>query len=241
MFFFVFRNDLITSKPLEVIRHGDVIQLVHGITSRTLNSHNVASPMSPQHQEVSCYIDYNISMPAQNLWKVHLVNGEETNGVWHTIISHVKLMHVNTSQVLKFSGKQYPDWGFNQHEVVTDKAHGSEDTVWNVEEHRHTKLTDEKERERDLVGAEFMPTTPTLLSFWDKMKELQYKMLVYDQENIQEHMFSVESPLDLMLLKKGIAYWLHPVTNVSVSRSIRLFLLIVSTAYFSIRHQIYKI
>jgi dolichyl-phosphate-mannose-protein mannosyltransferase len=97
---------------------------------------------------------------------------------------------------------------------VTDKSHGSDDSVWNVEEHRHTKLIDEKERERDMVGAEFMPLAPTSLSFWEKMKELQYKMLLYDQENIQEHMYSVESPLDLFFLKKGIAYWLHAKSNV---------------------------
>lgn len=32
--------------------------------------HDVAAPLSPHSQEVSCYIDYNISMPAQNLWKL---------------------------------------------------------------------------------------------------------------------------------------------------------------------------
>jgi len=45
-----------------------------GITSRALNSHDVAAPMSPQCQEVACYIDYNISMPAQNLWRVDIIN-----------------------------------------------------------------------------------------------------------------------------------------------------------------------
>ena len=36
-------------------------------------SHDVAAPLHPANQEVSCYIDYNISMAAQNLWK--LVSG----------------------------------------------------------------------------------------------------------------------------------------------------------------------
>lgn len=44
------RNDLMVSHPVDVIRHGDIIQLVHGITSRALNSHDVAAPMSPQNQ-----------------------------------------------------------------------------------------------------------------------------------------------------------------------------------------------
>lgn len=32
--------------------------------------HDVAAPLSPHSQEVSCYVDYNISMPSQNLWRL---------------------------------------------------------------------------------------------------------------------------------------------------------------------------
>lgn len=110
-----------------------------GITSRALNSHDVAAPQSPQCQEVSCYIDYNVSMPAQNLWKVEILNKENNGDTWQTIQSLVRLIHVDTNTALKFSGKQLPDWGFNQHEIVTDRIINQDDTVWNVEEHRYTK------------------------------------------------------------------------------------------------------
>lgn len=40
---------------------------------------------------------------------------------------------------MQFSGKQLPDWGFNQHEIVTDRVIHQDDTIWNVEEHRYTK------------------------------------------------------------------------------------------------------
>lgn len=30
-------NDLVVGEPVDVIRHGDVVQLVHGMTSRALN------------------------------------------------------------------------------------------------------------------------------------------------------------------------------------------------------------
>ena len=108
-----------------------------------------------------------------------------------------------------------PDWGFNQHEVVTDKNHNQEDVVWNVEEHRYTKNSDVKEREREMGLAEFVPLKPTHLSFWDKMIELQYKMLVVNQENVQNHIYSCDSPLDWITLTKGIAYWVSPKDNVS--------------------------
>lgn len=44
--------------------------------------HDVAAPLSPHSQEISCYIDYNISMPAQNLWRVVSGNLGEGQGVF---------------------------------------------------------------------------------------------------------------------------------------------------------------
>ena len=42
-------------------------------------------------------------------------------------------------RVFQISGKQLPDWGFHQLEVVTDRVVNHEATVWNVEEHRYSK------------------------------------------------------------------------------------------------------
>ncbi|KAG8428925.1 hypothetical protein GDO86_018818, partial [Hymenochirus boettgeri] len=101
--------------------------------------HDVAAPFSPYSQEVSCYIDYNVSMPAQTLWKLEIVNRESDVDTWKTISSEVKLIHVNTSVALKLSGSALPDWGFRQLEVVGEKASKSyhQSLVWNVEEHRY--------------------------------------------------------------------------------------------------------
>ncbi|XP_064346701.1 protein O-mannosyl-transferase 1 isoform X2 [Camelus dromedarius] len=64
------RHQLVVNNPPRPVRHGDIVQLVHGMTTRFLNTHDVAAPLSPHSQEVSCYVDYNISMPAQNLWRL---------------------------------------------------------------------------------------------------------------------------------------------------------------------------
>nr|CAI5824722.1 unnamed protein product [Callosobruchus analis] len=209
------RNDLRVEKPVDGIKHGDIIQLVHGITSRALNSHDVAAPMSPQCQEVSCYIDYNISMPAQNLWKVDIINREQNGDTWHTIQSLVRLIHVDSNTALKFTGKQLPDWGFHQHEVAADRTINQDDTIWNVEEHRYTKSEDQKERERDMVTAEMIPMAPTKLSFWQKFLELHYKMLFSSTDGVQNHMYSSE-PLEWPLMTRGIAYWVSPNSNAQV-------------------------
>jgi hypothetical protein len=64
-------------------------------------SHDVAAPVSPMNQEVTCYIDYNVSMPAQNLWRVEIMNKDTEGEYWQTIRSHVRLVHIDTEQALK--------------------------------------------------------------------------------------------------------------------------------------------
>jgi len=200
-------DELMVSEPYDRVRDGDLIQLVHGLTGRTLNSHDVASSMSPYSQEVSCYVDHNISMPAQNVWKVRLSNPQETNGYWHTINSRLQLIHLNSSLALRFSGRQLPDWGFHQHEIVADKELKNEDTIWNVEEHRHTKSEDQKVRELQMGQAEFVPLEPTSLTFMEKFYELHQKLFTYQQDAIKDHIYACESALDWIFLSRGTAYW----------------------------------
>ncbi|CAD7005076.1 unnamed protein product [Ceratitis capitata] len=205
------REDLVVGDELDVIRHGDIIQLVHGITSRGLNSHDVAAPMTPQCQEVSCYIDYEIKMRGELLWRVEILNRDTEGHIWHAIKSEVRLIHQTTGAALRFSGRQLPDWGFNQHEVVADRAVEHKDAIWNVEEHRYTKTQDHRERERQLLKAEMIPTKKTKLSFLQKFYELQTKML-WNTKTLTAHMYS-SSPLEWPLLDKGIAYWVDSKTN----------------------------
>uniref|UniRef100_A0A2P2I4Q6 Protein O-mannosyltransferase 1 n=1 Tax=Hirondellea gigas TaxID=1518452 RepID=A0A2P2I4Q6_9CRUS len=208
-------TDLVVGEPLEPIKDGDVIQLVHGLTSRALNSHDVASTMSPHNQEVSCYVDHNVSMSAQNLWRVQLLNADQTQGMWRAVESQLLLIHVNTSTALKFSGRQLPEWGFKQHEVVTDKNLDQDDVVWNVEEHRYSRAEDKKERERELISSEMIPMERRNLTFWSKLYELQYKMLFNNQENVAGHMYASD-PLDWLLLKRGVAYWIDTESNAQI-------------------------
>ena len=106
-----------------------------------------------------------------------------------------------------------------------------DDTIWNVEEHRHGKNNDAKEREREIGMAEFVPLKPTQLSFWEKIIELQYKMLIVNQENVQDHVYSCDSPIDWITLTKGIAYWISSTSNVSLH--IQLKLIFIPTIFYS--------
>ncbi|XP_040180327.1 protein O-mannosyl-transferase 1 [Rana temporaria] len=209
------RQEMIVSSPPRAVRHGDTVQLVHGMTARFLNTHDVAAPLSPYSQEISCYVDYNISMPAQTLWKVEIVNRESDKDTWKTILSEVRLVHVNTTATLKLSGSALLDWGFRQLEVVGDKvAKGyHQSLVWNVEEHRYGKSREQSEREKELHTSPQMDVGRNL-SFMARFWELQCKMLTMRSES-PEHKYS-SSPLDWVSLDTSIAYWLHPKTTAQI-------------------------
>nr|XP_055207354.1 protein O-mannosyl-transferase 1 isoform X6 [Gorilla gorilla gorilla] len=209
------RHQLVVSSPPRPVRHGDMVQLVHGMTTRSLNTHDVAAPLSPHSQEVSCYIDYNISMPAQNLWRLEIVNRGSDTDVWKTILSEVRFVHVNTSAVLKLSGAHLPDWGYRQLEIVGEKLsrgyHGS--TVWNVEEHRYGASQEQRERERELHSPAQVDVSRNL-SFMARFSELQWRMLALRSDD-SEHKYS-SSPLEWVTLDTNIAYWLHPRTSAQI-------------------------
>nr|XP_055056207.1 protein O-mannosyl-transferase 1 isoform X1 [Misgurnus anguillicaudatus]XP_055056208.1 protein O-mannosyl-transferase 1 isoform X1 [Misgurnus anguillicaudatus] len=209
------RHSLVVNSPPKPVRHGDVIQLVHGMTSRYLNTHDVAAPMSPHLQEVSAYIDFNVSMLAQNLWRVDVTNRESDREIWKTILSEVRFVHVNTSAVLKLSGVSLPEWGFKQLEVVGDKINKAyqQTGVWNVEEHRYGRSQEQMERELELKSPTHSDITKNL-TFMAKFLELQWKMLTVKNEE-SEHKYS-SSPLEWITLDTNIAYWLHPSTNAQI-------------------------
>lgn len=94
------------------------------------------------------------------------------------------------------------------------------DAVWNVEEHRYTKTADQREREREMVTAEMIPTKPTTLTFLEKFFELQFKMLwTQASDSLPTHMYSSE-PLDWLFMSKGIAYWVDTSSNAQIHVSL---------------------
>ncbi|KAH3800902.1 hypothetical protein DPMN_154545 [Dreissena polymorpha] len=209
------KEEMVLDDPVQPVKHGDIVQLVHGLTSRALNSHDVAAPLTPQCQEVSCYINYNVSMPPQNLWKVQIINRANDNSKWETIKSHVRLVHVQTNQALKTTGLSLPEWGFNQLEVATDRHMQQDATIWNVEEHRYNKNEDKEGRLRDIQQAELIPMEPTYVSFWEKFWELQTKMLFGAPPADIEHKYR-SNPLDWPFVSKNVAYWMHATTNAQI-------------------------
>ncbi|XP_006813212.1 protein O-mannosyl-transferase 1-like [Saccoglossus kowalevskii] len=204
------RSSLTVDNPPKAVKHGDVIQLLHGTSGRALNSHDVAAPLSPHYMEVSCYIDYNISHPAQNLWKLEIANRDTEGDSWKSIQSRIRLVHMNTSQALKVTGRQLPDWGFHQFEVATDRILAQEGNIWNVEEHKYTRLPDQTE-----LNFQDNSDVVSKLTFWEKLWEIQWKMLFATNDVTQEHQYSSE-PNEWPFMEQGIAYWIDHNTNAQI-------------------------
>ena len=79
---------------------------------------------------------------------------------------------------------------------------------------RYTKEDENNEKiEKELFGAELIPESPTNLSFMEKFLELQIKMLITNQENVQNHNYASD-PSEWPFLTRGIAYYISKKSNV---------------------------
>jgi len=209
-------NSLTVDFPPKYVKNGDIIHLVHGATGRGLNSHDVAAPMNAFNMEVSGYIDHNISMHAQLDWKLEILNPDSSN-VWKVIESQIRLTHVNTSTSMMVTGALLPDWGFHQFEVANGKIKGTEESVWNAEEHNQNMTIpegmDKSEVERQIKLMNSQDThSPSFLS---KFIELQTRMLKVNNELVQEHDFA-SRPAHWPFMLKGVAYWINDKSNAQV-------------------------
>ena len=72
---------------------------------------------------------------------------------------------------------------------------------------------DKKALEKEIFGAEMIPEAPTRLSFAEKFLELQVKMLMTNQENVQNHNYASD-PTEWLFLTRGIAYYISKDSNV---------------------------
>ena len=74
---------------------------------------------------------------------------------------------------------------------------------------------DKKTLEKEIFGAEMIPEAPTYLTFWEKFLELQIKMLITNQENVQNHNYASD-PSEWPFLTRGIAYFISKESNVCI-------------------------
>ncbi|CAK8696909.1 unnamed protein product [Clavelina lepadiformis] len=185
------------SQNMEV-RDGDFILLIHSNTNGTLNTHDVAAPVSKYKQEVSCVNLNEMHSPKMQTWKVHVVN---TNGnkAWKNLHSKVLFEHVNTGFYLVVTGNTLPEWGLGSLEVATEGLDETGDcaTEWNAE----TIPSSKKTSSYKIIHETFNNVVEYLGMTW-----------LLSLQSGPDHRFASE-PYEWPFGQSSIAYWYNSTTN----------------------------
>ncbi|KAJ1728869.1 Protein O-mannosyltransferase 2, partial [Coemansia biformis] len=134
------------AEPLESVRHGDIVRLMHNSSKSMLHSHRAhAAPVTTRDYEVTAYGKLEWK-DANNNWRLEIVSeqGTANTGELHAITTQFALRHVVTGCLLSAAAVQLPEWGFRQTEVTCRKASApSAATLWVVEKHVNSRLPKE--------------------------------------------------------------------------------------------------
>lgn len=194
------------------VRHGAIVVLRHLATGCTLNTHNVAAPVTHTKQEVSCYHDDDDrrpdgqrgQLPRFDRWRLEVL-GQRDPAV-NIGVTLIRLTHTETGRVLQTSGANLPSWGFLQHEIVGGTDFEDLSGGWFIDDFLRTSSQ---------VDPETKPVAPRSshpneLGFWAKVYELHAAMILANSklsaDNGHDHAFC-STPLSWLIAPRGVAYW----------------------------------
>lgn len=111
-----------------IVRHNDIVQLLHVNTKSLLLTHDVASPSMPTNQEFTTQPDDE--RHNETLFQIRIDDGQEGDPV-KTKSSHFQLYHMDTGVVMwTHTSPALPDWGFKQQEVNGHKNLQDKTSFW---------------------------------------------------------------------------------------------------------------
>ncbi|KAG0374929.1 Protein O-mannosyltransferase 2 [Mortierella sp. AD032] len=155
---------------IHILKHGDVIRLVHDNTGRNLHTHRIRAPITTTQLEVSGYGYWNQG-DVMDEWVLEVV-GEDArlpqNGVLRSLTTKFVLRHRVFGCLLTVGKKPLPEWGFKQGEVFCDqsKTSSSKDTVWNIEQHLNDRLPKPEPRQyKSNFWEDFIHINVAMLNF----------------------------------------------------------------------------
>lgn len=117
-----------------VVRHKDIIQLLHKNTNSYLLTHDVASPLMPTNQEFTTWPKGDdMSRYNDTLFQLEVMDAHDGEPV-SSKSGHFKLVHVPTRVALWTYTSRLPDWAFNQQEVNGNKNLLDKSNIWFVDD-----------------------------------------------------------------------------------------------------------
>ncbi|PVU97869.1 hypothetical protein BB561_000298 [Smittium simulii] len=144
------------SKPDEYgyFREGDILKFVHLNSSRTLRVISQPAPVTSEDMMVSCYNNIKMEdLGDSDMWELRFYKqqGKLKDKILHPMLTKFSLRNLKYDCILRTHTKKLPIWGYYQNEVTCVKAINvpkklGDDMLWNVEEHRNTKLQNDNMR-----------------------------------------------------------------------------------------------
>ncbi|TBU37009.1 O-mannosyltransferase [Dichomitus squalens] len=184
-----------------IVRHDDVIQLLHVNTQTHLMTHDVASPLMPTNEEFTTWPKDDHSRYNDTLFQVRLVDGYEGEE-WKSKSGHFRLVHVPTKVAMWTHPKQLPDWAYKQQEINGNKNVNDKTAIWFVDDIVADETGEDiKERIGDAA-----PKEPKSLNFFTKFLELQILMLQHNAGLTASHPYA-SGPINWPFLISGISFW----------------------------------
>ncbi|EGN96803.1 glycosyltransferase family 39 protein, partial [Serpula lacrymans var. lacrymans S7.3] len=189
--------------PGRIVRHEDLIQLLHVNTQSFLLTHDVASPLMPTNQEFTTWPKDNHSRFNDTLFYLNLVDGNEGDA-WKSKSSHFRLVHAPTRVSMWTHSKQLPDWAFKQQEINGNKNPTEKSATWFVD----SIISQEGGYRVDPAEVPLEPSVkePKKMSFFKKFAELQLLMLQHNAGLTASHPYA-SSPINWPFLLSGISFW----------------------------------
>ncbi|KIK01475.1 glycosyltransferase family 39 protein [Laccaria amethystina LaAM-08-1] len=185
-----------------IVRHQDVIQLLHVNTLTHLITHDVASPLMPTNQEFTTWAKDDYSRHNETLFQVVLANDPNDGEAWKSKSGHFRLIHMPTKVSMWTHSKQLPEWAFKQQEINGNKNPSDKTATWFVDEIVADEDGDEVTDRTEHAAVK----VPKSMNFFRKFGELQLLMLQHNAGLTASHPYA-SNPINWPFLLMGISFW----------------------------------
>ena len=116
-----------------IVRHEDIVQLLHVSTQTLLLTHDVASPTMPTNEEFTTWARDDHTRHNDTLFHLRLADSH-AGGAWKTKSGLFKLVHVPTKVAMWTFPGPLPEWAFKQQEINGNKNLNDKSALWYADE-----------------------------------------------------------------------------------------------------------
>ncbi|KAG8724083.1 hypothetical protein FRC09_000425 [Ceratobasidium sp. 395] len=184
-----------------VVRHNDIVQLLHVRTDTHLMTHDVASPLMPTNQEFTTIASNDDSRHNDTLFQIQ-INDAHEGEAWKSKSGHFRLLHIPTKVAMWTHPSPLPDWAFNQQEINGNKNSVDKSCVWFVDDIISDETGSTSSDRVQSVAARPVKQ----MNFFRKFGELQLLMLQHNAGLTASHPYA-SGPINWPFLLSGISFW----------------------------------